>query len=103
MGLPVKQYGNLTRRWVTRTQPTVVEHRNRETVTSSEMLLHVGPNVPQRRQRQREVIAFMTQAEIDADDLSFIKNRFTLQAAIQSDFLCKLDPRRCLTGVCTDF
>ena len=64
---------------------------------------YVGPDVPQRQQRQREVIAFMTQAEIGADDLPFVKNRFTLQAATQSDFVCKLDPGRCLTGVCSEF
>ena len=30
---------------------------------------HVGPDVPQRARRQREVLAFMTKEEIDAEEL----------------------------------
>ena len=50
------------------------------------------------RRKAREVLAFMTYAELN--DYPFIKNRFTAQTAIANDFVSKLDPMRCRTGVC---
>ena len=65
----------------------------------------VGPDVPAvvRERSQREVISFMPRAEIDAGELAFVKHRMTLEDALQSNFVCKLDPSRCLTGACSDF
>ena len=50
------------------------------------------------RRKAREVLAFMTATELD--DYPFIQNRFTAQTAIAHDFVSKLDPMRCRTGVC---
>ena len=50
------------------------------------------------RRKAREVLAFMTATELD--DYPLIKNWFTAQTAIANDFVSKLDPMRCRTGVC---
>eukprot|EP00974_Lingulodinium_polyedra_P010130 973446-Lingulodinium_polyedra.AAC.1 len=50
------------------------------------------------KRKAREVLVFMTAAELD--DYPFIQNRFTAQTAIANEFVCKLDPMRCRTGVC---
>ena len=63
----------------------------------------IGPAVVVRDRRQREVISFMSRDEIDAGVLNFVKHRMTLEGALESNFVCKLDPSRCLTGACTDF
>ena len=70
-----------------------------------DLLPIIGPAVPapRRDQRQREVLAFMSRDELDADELQFIKNRLTLNDALESQFVCKLDPQRCMTGACVDF
>ena len=50
------------------------------------------------RRKAREVLALMTATELD--DYPLIQNRFTAQTAIANDFVSKLGPMRCRTGVC---
>ena len=50
------------------------------------------------RRKAREVLAFMTAAELD--EHPFIRNRFTVQTAIANEIVCKLDLARCRTRVC---
>ena len=63
------------------------------TVVSCEDLIDLAA-----RRKAREVLAFMTITELD--DYPLIPNRFTPHTAIAHDFVSKLDPMRCRTGVC---
>ena len=50
------------------------------------------------KRQAREVLAFMTAAELD--EHPFIQKRLTVQTAIANSFACKLDLARCRTRVC---
>ena len=50
------------------------------------------------RRKARKVLAFMTATELYG--YPNINHGFTAQTAIASDFVSKLEPMRCRTGVC---